>query len=185
MARFTLSLILALVSSITAQNLSGTVPIPSFALPTLLPIPSSTDPSDIEIIRNTLAHYPLAIDGKNFAALSLVFAPNAVANYSTPLNILTPLSVIETGLESSLAPVTTQHSFGTQVIDLLSETKAFSLTYYTATHFGKGVFEGEILVAYGQYQDLWERIDIGWRIIHRNLVFMVSLYFLPNSLNEY
>lgn len=33
-------------------------------------------------IRNTLAHYPLAIDGKQFSDLSLVFTPDAVANVS-------------------------------------------------------------------------------------------------------
>lgn len=33
-------------------------------------------------IRNTLAHYPLAVDGKQFSDLSLVFTPDAVANVS-------------------------------------------------------------------------------------------------------
>ena len=33
-------------------------------------------------IRNILAHYPFAIDGKQFSDLSLVFTPDAVANVS-------------------------------------------------------------------------------------------------------
>jgi hypothetical protein len=40
-------------------------------------------------IRNTLAHYPLAIDGKRFSDLSLVFTPDAVANVSF-LSLLNP-----------------------------------------------------------------------------------------------
>jgi hypothetical protein len=40
-------------------------------------------------IRNTLAHYPLAIDGKQFSDLSLIFTPDAVANVSF-LTLLNP-----------------------------------------------------------------------------------------------
>jgi hypothetical protein len=132
------------------------------------------DPFDVDGIRNTLSLYPLAIDGKNFPALGLVFATNAVANYFTPLNVLTPLSTIESALEASLAPVTTQNSFGTQVIDVLSPNTAVSVTYYTATHFGMGQFAGQIVTAYGQYQDVWaKQTGNTWKISHRNLVYMV------------
>jgi len=172
-----ISALLLSISAVKAQssNLTGADPIPLYDLPTLVPGSSFVaDPFDVEAIRNTLAHYPLAIDGKKFAALDLVFT-----TYSAPLNVLTPLSTIESSLESSLAPVTTQHLFGTQVIDILSENSAFSVTYYTATHFGKGVWEGQIAVAYGQYQDVWIRQPAsGWRISHRNLVYMVSESFV-------
>lgn len=40
------------------------------------------DPTIIEQIRNTLALYPLAVDGKDFGALDLVFTQDVVANYS-------------------------------------------------------------------------------------------------------
>ena len=154
----------------------STQPVPAFDLPNAFPGSDFvSDPFDVEAIRNTLGHYPLAIDGKNFAALKLVFAPNAVANYSAPLGVLSPLSTIQSVLQSSLAHVTTQHSFGTQVIDVLSPVKAVSVTYYTATHFGMGAYAGQIVTAYGQYQDVWARQnDLSWRISHRNLVFMVS-----------
>jgi ketosteroid isomerase-like protein len=157
-------------------SLTGSDPIPFFDLATAtrgsLFVAS---PIDVESIRNTLAHYPLAIDGKNFAALNLVFTPNAVANYSAPLNVVTGLATIESVLEASLAPVTTQHSYGTQVIDVLSANSAFSVTYFTATHFGKGEYLGQILTSHGQYQDVLARQkDLTWRITHRNLVFMVS-----------
>ncbi|KFY24681.1 hypothetical protein V491_02057, partial [Pseudogymnoascus sp. VKM F-3775] len=156
---------------------TGTDAIPFSSLPTLLSNDNlPVDPRTIESIRATLSLYSLAIDGKNFAALSRLFAPNAVANYSAPLNVLTPLSTIQATLEASLKPVTTQHSFGTQLIDVLSHDTAFSVTYYTATHFGRGEFEGKTATAFGQYQDVWKKqTDGGWRITHRNLVYMGAL----------
>lgn len=162
----------------SASLTSSTQPVPLFDLPNAFPGSDHVaDPFDVEAIRNVLAHYPLAIDGKNFDALKLVFAPNAVANYSAPLGVLTPLSTIESVLKTSLTPVTTQHSYGTQVIDILSPVSAVSVTYYTATHFGMGKYAGQIATAYGQYQDVWTRQkDLTWRISHRNLVYMVCFH---------
>ena len=169
--------LLSLSASVAAGSapLTSGQPVPQFDLPYAFQSAEYVaSPSDVEAIRNTLALYPLAIDGKNFPALGLVFATNAVANYSAPLNVLTPLSTIESALEASLAPVTTQHSFSTQVIDILSPNTAVSVTYYTATHFGIGQFAGQIVIAYGQYQDVWDKQeDNAWRISHRNLVYMV------------
>jgi hypothetical protein len=162
----------------TTISLTGTVPIPLYDLPTLVPGTSfQADPYDVEAIRNTLSHYPLAIDGKNFAALGLVFTLNAVANYTAPLGVLTPLSNIEAVLGASLATVTTQHLLGTQVIDILSPTTAFSVTYFQASHFGTGIYSGEVLTASGQYQDVWTRqADLTWRISHRSFAYMVCNY---------
>jgi len=160
----------------TATSLPfGTAPIPFFSLPTDFPPPAYEDAASIEAIRNTLALYPFCIDGKNFAALSNVFATDAVANYSAPLNVLTPLSTIESVLSSSLTCVTTQHNFGTQLIDIVSPSVAESITYYRAAHFGTGANVGQVAYAYGQYQDTWQKSDDGtWRIVYRNLVYMVS-----------
>lgn len=148
-------------------------------------LPSNLSGSQIDqttsSIRSTLALYPLAIDGKNFPALSTVFAPNAAANYSSPLNVLSPLPGIEKGLKESLECVNTQHSLGTQAVRVLNEDYAVSVTYYTAVHVGReGRMKKEVATAHGQYQDLWERMPIngtqggGWKIVYRNLVYMVS-----------
>ncbi|KAH8588461.1 hypothetical protein B0O99DRAFT_359756 [Bisporella sp. PMI_857] len=168
------AVLLAAFLNIARAALADPAPIPFYDLPTIVPGSSFTaHPFDVEAIRNTMAHYPLCIDGKNFEALDLVFAPDAVANYSAPLNVLTPLSTIKTVLENALIKVNTQHALSTQVIDVISPTEAFSVTYYTATHFGVGNYEGQILVAYGQYQDAWVRQpDLSWKISHRNLVYM-------------
>jgi hypothetical protein len=103
------------------------------------------DPTAQLQIHNTLGLYPLSIDSKNFAALDRVFTCDVVANYSAPLNVITGLSHLQEVLSESLFYVTTQHSFATQVIDVLDEGReAKSLTYFTATHFGQGDFSGQV-----------------------------------------
>lgn len=57
------------------------------------------DPTIIEQIRNTLALYPLAVDGKDFGALDLVFTQDVVANYSAPLNVISPLSTLKSEIQ--------------------------------------------------------------------------------------
>lgn len=170
------ALSLSVTGSAIASTTSNVAPIELSSLANDCTPEIYTDAGTIEAIRNTLAIYPFAIDGKNFDALSKVFSADAIANYSAPLNVLTPLSSIQSVLEQSLACVTTQHLFGTQWIDVLSPTAAQSITYFRAAHFGKENTEGQVLYAYGQYQDNWERQLSGtWRIVHRNLVYMVCL----------
>lgn len=170
------TLSLAAASSVVASTTTDVAPIELSSLANDCTPEVYTDAGTIEAIRNTLAIYPFSIDGKNFDALSKVFTTDAVANYSAPLNVLTPLSSIQSVLETSLACVTTQHLLGTQWIDVVSPVTAKSVTYFRAAHFGKGETEGQVLYAYGQYQDNWERQASGtWRIAHRNLVYMVCL----------
>jgi hypothetical protein len=154
----------------------GTAPIPLSLLADDFVPHAGEDATVVEAIRNTLALYPFAIDGKNFDALDKVFAQNAFANYSVPLNILTPLSNIQSALAASLKCVTTQHLYGTQLIDSVSPTVVESVTYYRAAHFGSGQATAQVMYAYGQYQDIWHRqSDRIWCIAHRNLVYMVCL----------
>jgi hypothetical protein len=170
---YTLSL--SLIGSAIASSTSDVAPIALSSLADGCTPEVYTDAGTIEAIRNTLAIYPFAIDGKNFDALSKVFTADATANYSAPLNVLHPLTSIQSTLKASLECVTTQHLYGTQWIDVLSPTTARSITYFRAAHFGKGDSANQVLYAYGQYQDNWERQALGtWRIVHRNLVYMVS-----------
>ena len=59
------------------------------------------------------------------------------------------------------------------------------MTYFTATHFGRGVYEGEVVYGYGQYQDSWtkDRETGAWRIAVRNAVLMVCFCFCCCSLS--
>ncbi|MCJ1250482.1 hypothetical protein MMC30_007710 [Trapelia coarctata] len=191
LALLPLALTLLLISSALASthcalptpNPIFNTPIPLSALPTLLPAPSPHN--DLQTIRNTLALYPFSIDGKNFAALDRVFTPDIVADYSAPLGILTPLTTVMEVLQRNLQPVRSQHVLGTTWVQLVEgdsgtekgckgPTQAISVTYYSASHFGTGVYEGEVFYAYGQYQDSWvKNTSTGaWRIGRRNLVYM-------------
>ena len=140
------------------------------------PASAQQDPSALAQIANTLSLYPLAIDGKNFNLLENVFFQDAVANFSAPINVVTPLTAIEKTIEAALATVTTQHQLGTQVIELLQGgCKARSLTYFIASHFGKNKYEGQVVYAYGQYQDILAKDKDGtWKIQVRDLLYMVS-----------
>ena len=123
-----------------------TDPVKLFALPVSYSEASLRADSTAQLqIRNTLALYPFAIDGKNFAALHRVFTYDVIANYSAPLNVITGLSNLQSVLNASLFYVTTQHSFTTQAIDVLGEgCEAKSVTYFTATHFGQRDYYGQV-----------------------------------------
>jgi hypothetical protein len=49
------------------------------------------------------------------------------------------------------------------------------IQYYTANHFGKGVYEGEVVYAYGYYLDDFGIEDGQWRVQKRQLNYMGPL----------
>lgn len=166
-------LFLSLTSTTTAQ---APFPHPPSTHP---PFCTSSTPNTYDAIRNTLNTYPLAIDSKNFSLLSSVFTPDAIANYTAPLGVLTGLPAIASTLQQSLETVMTQHALSTQVIEMLGHGRANTTTYYTASHFGVGVWEGEVAYAYGRYEDELVCVRGGeepclWRVQTRTLVYMVS-----------
>lgn len=173
--------------AITSQACNGysPSPIPVGQLPAFFPPqhrPEVATLLDTEAIRQILALYPYIIDGRSFSALSDVFTSDAVANYSAPLGVLNGLSTIASTLESALASFEgTQHLLGTQSIRICDDNIAISITYYRAVHFlpqngtGGVVGANDIIYAYGQYQDTWEKRDGLWRIVYRNLVYMAGI----------
>jgi hypothetical protein len=44
--------------------------------------------------------------------------------------------------------------------------------YVIANHFGKGVYEGQVLYAYAQYVDGWTVVDGSWKVSHRQVNYM-------------
>ncbi len=137
-------------TSTLSQAVGNTSRTTNVINPSSLPLayPLCLKPQDADIqnqIRNTLAHYPLALDGKNFDALDLVFTKDAVANFSAPLNVLYGLDQIKLVVKQTLAPVLSQHAYGTQVVEVLaSGDRAKSVTYFTASHFGRGNHTGKV-----------------------------------------
>lgn len=150
--------LLCLLSSL--PSIAATTPCPSSSLTTW------------EQIHQTLHTYPLAIDTKDFALLSSVFAPTATANYTGYLSNLNGLAAIQTGLAGSVAKIDTQHLLGTTVISIKNCTSANSTTYFQASLFGKRLYEGAVLYLYGLYADELMLVPKeGWRIEKRTLIF--------------
>lgn len=134
-----------------------------------------------EQIHQTLHTYPLAIDNKDSSLFPAVFAPDAFANYTGPLSNLTGIEAITTALQASVANVLSQHQLGTTVIGIHEPTghsgrhhTANSTTYFVASLFGTGEEfpMSSHVYLYGQYRDVLARLDVGWRITKRQLVFM-------------
>ncbi len=68
-----------------------------------------------------------------------------MANYSAPIGVVRGLGGVEGALESSLEKVGTQHALSTGVVEVdEGGGRGRSVTYYTASHFGRGDFEGEV-----------------------------------------
>ncbi|KAF3033261.1 hypothetical protein E8E12_003574 [Didymella heteroderae] len=161
-------------------------PITFSELPGYFPrqkISKLTDLADIEEIRQTLSQYAFSIDGRDFDALSDIFAEDAVANYSAPLGVLNGLAVIETTLAAALSQFPgTQHQLGTQRIRLCEKHTAISTTYYRAAHYLNAtggalqvIDDSGVLIAYSQYQDSWIKHNGKWKIVYRNNVYMGPL----------
>ena len=146
---------LLLASFILTPFANPTYASATTALPTAIPPSSWTaayvsaaypqSATDIAQIVNTLALYPLAVDGGNFSTLSLVFAEDVIADYPIAgLGILTPLTMLEQSIVAASANFSSQHAYGTQIVEITGEGRAKSLTYVTATLFGKGKYYGEV-----------------------------------------
>jgi hypothetical protein len=156
-------------------------------MPQVLPDPIAT-----EAIRQSLALYALAIDGRNYEVLRKVFTPNARANYSDPIGVLNGVQAIIDTLAPSLSTfVSTQHHLGTQLIHVCGLSSAVSVTYFQATHWftpytgvENPVDNSKVLIDKAQYQDTWARQKDGsWKITNRNLVRMVRFVALLLATN--
>lgn len=135
-------------------------------------------------IRDTLALYALALDGRNLDVLDRVFTPDVHATYMEPLGVLRSLSELKTGLSKVLSGFTsTQHNYGTQIINITSPDTAVSVTYIHASHFTNSepatagiLSDTNVFYGFAQYQDSWVRqSDASWKITKRIAAMMVSL----------
>ncbi|KAJ9612978.1 hypothetical protein H2200_002919 [Cladophialophora chaetospira] len=163
-------------------------PVAIYDLDNILPSVVSQDVVAVDAIRNTLAQYPFAIDGKNYDRLDKVFTQNAVVNYSAPIGVLSGLPAIKTIADGLAMFNRTHHSYGTQYIKICSPSSAIAITYYTASHFLTPDLgptfapDTQALYAYGQYQDtLAKQNDGTWKVTYRNLVYQGPLIIDQNS----
>lgn len=129
-----------------------------------------------EEIHETIHSYAPAIDAKSLPALSRVFLPDAVANYTGALSDLHGLHNISVALFALAGGVNTQHQIGTTLIDIhdkrYGRESANSTTYFTATLFGDGKKHPTSAYGYvyGQFRDALVKTKQGWRIKRREMV---------------
>lgn len=183
--------LLVAIPQVVASNVCAQFsasPVPVHQLPNYFPTQKVVNVESLletEAIRQTLSLYVYVIDARTYDSLSEVFTTDAVANYSAPLGVIKGVEAIKTTLAAGLAQFAgTQHLLGSQSIRLCDPIRAMSVTYFRAAHFlPRNVTEGaldvadysSILYAYGQYQDSWEKHDGLWKIVYRNLVYMVRV----------
>lgn len=131
-------------STTSSPNSSFATPVPFYSLPTLLSSSRPSSVSDIELIRTVTSLYALAVDGKNFPVLDLVFVPDVVGNLSQG-GLLHGRTALAAAIEKSFEGLRTQHQLGTQVVDVdASGCEARSVTYFTATALGTGKKAGQV-----------------------------------------
>ncbi|PNS14607.1 Protein transport protein SEC31 [Sphaceloma murrayae] len=151
---------------------------------------------DFLAIKNTLSLYCVALDTKDFDLLREVFTDDVEAWY--PFAQMRGIDEIAYHISRRLAPATSQHALTTQHINFppsqpmtrkksggKGPTSASVMTYFTATHFGKGQWTGRTLTTYGKYID--ELIKVGdedgyegegggqWRVCKREVKFMARI----------
>ena len=139
---------------------------------------ASTDTRSVNTIRNKLSLYTLSIDSQTFDIFNQIFDENVVANYSAPIGVINGLENVTATIAASFVKIGgSQHHLGSQIVWIADDNNAFSVSYYRSAQFSKSGLPNEGLYAFGQYQDSWFREDAedqSWRIVQRNLVYMVS-----------
>ncbi|KAG8627194.1 hypothetical protein KVT40_004677 [Elsinoe batatas] len=151
---------------------------------------------DYLAIKNTLSLYCVALDTKDYDLLHEVFTEDVEAFY--PFASMRGISELSNRIGRRLAPATSQHALTTQHINFppsqpttkkrsggKGPTSASVMTYFTATHFGKGEWVGRTLTTYGKYidelikvadEDEYEGEGGGqWRICRREVKFMARI----------
>lgn len=153
-------------------------------LPLLLLIPSTIsytysqvrDPCTELEIRNRISLYPLALDRRDFIILEEVFAPNAIANYSSAGMILFGLRSIQGNLTQALdVAAASQHTISTTVVTQGPKHTIQSTAYLVANYLGQGANAGKLTQVIGRYEDTWEEFKGRWLIKYRVGYFFVSL----------
>lgn len=120
-------------------------------------------------IMRRLARFARILDAKQWDALGDVFAPDVCFDYGSGRD------------EHGMAALTqnmrrfldrcggTQHLIGSVMVDIQGD-QATSRVYVQARHQRVGDVAGPIFDSNGEYIDLWERREEGWRIVRRDAI---------------
>ncbi|MCJ1463679.1 hypothetical protein MMC07_002287 [Pseudocyphellaria aurata] len=92
------------------------------------------DAHNMAWVRNTLALYPLCVDGKDFESLNRVFTIDAQTNMSMSRPIIPTLPLLQKTLKNDFKGLRTHHQLGQESIKFFNHhCQAHTVTYFTAT----------------------------------------------------
>ncbi|KAB8360813.1 hypothetical protein FH972_024547 [Carpinus fangiana] len=131
----------------------------------------SSTGTTFEQIQYTINTYAHAVDFKQYDRLAKVFTPDAVADFPGLAPDVRGLPAIQEMLEKTTGKYTYQHLQGSPLVDA-EDGAAKATTYFRAVLFGSGDFQGQAVHMFGAYKDELTRINEGWRISRRDVVFM-------------
>jgi ketosteroid isomerase-like protein len=129
---------------------------------------------DERAVMHGLNRFARILDGREWDAVHEVFADDVTFDYS------------DGGEQSGIAAMTdqfrrylggcgpSQHLLGSIVI-VVNGDKATSNAYVQARHQGKDGKEHLFLDSNGEYIDRWERRPGGWRIVRRDVRWLVTI----------
>ncbi|CAH1220648.1 MULTISPECIES: nuclear transport factor 2 family protein [Paenibacillus] len=126
----------------------------------------------LENIRNTKARYCRLIDTKQWDALGEVFAPDAVADFSTegnPIPLLTGRETIVQVFKDLVDPAVTVHHVHGAEVEFISDTEAKVISpMEDLVTFPEGN-ENKSFHGYGHYHETYVNIDGQWVIKYTSL----------------
>lgn len=167
--------LLSFTQSATAQNNASSDAVGASPIFTEVPPVAVADPYVIEAITQKLALYDIALDTKNFTALSGTFIDDVIPKVAPiPIN---GLAAYEAFLQADLERIKTKHTTDTVFVYDITPYSAQSISYADATYFGTGDALGQVFTFYERFNDVWSKskVDGSWKISERSLNFFVSL----------
>ncbi|MFN3458212.1 MAG: nuclear transport factor 2 family protein [Novosphingobium sp.] len=125
-------------------------------------------------IREGLARFARVLDGKDWPALTDVFAPDLTFDYG--LGEQAGLDALTTNMRRFLDVCgPSQHLIGSITITVdPGQTSATSRAYVQARHQRTGDSGGPVFDSNGEYVDRWEKRPQGWRIVRRDALWQTQ-----------
>ncbi|KAL4758761.1 nuclear transport factor 2 family protein [Aspergillus foveolatus] len=135
--------------------------------------------TDYELIRNTLAIYPFAVDSKDWSAVQSVFTEDARIHFTflgTAGEMRGPIALLAF-IQRAAHNTHSQHAITTQRIEVTGSDSAEATTYMAVTHVADANHrqKGEVHYAWGKVVDrLVKRpVDtdgtLAWRVQERHV----------------
>ena len=112
--------------------------------------PNCSSIANLEI-EFTLNLFAYLVDTHNYTSLDMVFTPDAMADFATPIGAINGRSMIEQYLQEKLGRTISQHALSTHIIRTLDTNcrRATAVTYLQGTIFGQGNITGQYLTTFG------------------------------------